>query len=71
MKISRRGNRIQKKLTFVKKFTYEENSVRSANIERARAYLLKMRPVYQLALKKWAHLSDDSKKMKGVENGNI
>lgn len=61
MKISRSGNRLQKKLTFVKELTCEENSVRSANIERARAYLLKMRPVYQLAFEKWAHLSDDSK----------
>lgn len=61
MKISRRGNRLQKKLTFVKELTCEENSVRSANIERARAYLLKKRPMYQLTVEKWAHLSDNSK----------
>lgn len=72
MKISKRGKKRQKKLTFIKKLTTEEISVKyAADIERARAYLEKMRPVYQLASKKWNHLFDDSTIQGGVLAGPL
>ncbi|MET3139710.1 hypothetical protein AAKU61_004092 [Undibacterium sp. GrIS 1.2] len=54
MKISRRGNRLQKKLTFLKVLTAADLSARSAYIEKVRAHLEKMRPIYKLATEKWA-----------------
>lgn len=65
MKIARRGNRLQKKLTFLKVLTAADLSARSANIEKARARLEKMRPIYKLALEKWAHVLKDS----SIDNG--
>jgi hypothetical protein len=64
MKIARRGNRF-KKMAFANNLTAAEMSIMSANIEKARARLEKMRPVYQLAYEKWLQIFDESK----IENG--